>query len=78
MSWRDDFDGSDSVYCKESVKEMEPLSSKLPLTNQKKTRDVDEFHWETGQRTSEDMTTQNREKRMLTMHLLMLKYKEMC
>ena len=35
---------------------------KLPPTKRKKTRDVDEFHWEAGQITSEDMMTQNKEK----------------
>ena len=62
MSWQVVFDGSDSVYCEESVEEMEPLSSKPPSTKRKKTCNVDEFHWETGQRTSEDTTTQNKEK----------------
>ena len=71
--------GSDSVYCEESVEEMEPLSSKLPPTK-RKTRDVDKFHWETEQRTSEDTTTDFTEQgeKDITTHLLTLKYKEMC
>ena len=55
------FDGSDGVYWEESIEEMEPLSSK-PLPTKRNTRDVDESHWEMGQRTSEDTTTQNKEK----------------
>ena len=42
---------------KKRIEEMEQLSSKPPPTKRKKTCDVDESHWETGQRTSEDTTT---------------------
>ena len=46
MSWQVVFDGSEVSI---GVEEMEPLSSKLLQQNERR-RDVDEYHWETGQR----------------------------
>ena len=56
------------------------MMSWLPPTKRKKTCDVDECHWETGQRSSKHTMTGFTEQgeKDVTMHLLTLKYEEMC